>query len=173
LIPSKGVFDLFDAYTLLPAELRAEWGLVFVGSGAAMHELQQRAAHEQSGSIKIAGFAQREQLAAYYGLAEALVFPTHTDPWGLVVNEAMACGLPIIASDAAGCTADLVRDGWNGYVVPAGDVRQFAAAMEKIAACKELRSKMAEHSLELIAQYSPEACATGIANAVLSRGRAH
>ena len=69
------------------------------------------------------GFAQREQLPAYYALADVFVFPTHTDPWGLVVNEAMACGLPVISSDAAGCAADLVESGWNGRVFPAGDIQ--------------------------------------------------
>ena len=63
----------------------------------------------------------------------AFVFPSHTDTWGLVVNEAMACGLPVISSEAAGCTADLVQDDWNGRVVRRGDVRSLASAMEELA----------------------------------------
>ena len=74
------------------------------------------------------------------------VFPSHTDPWGLVVNEAMACGLPVISSDAAGCTADLVEDNWNGRVVRRGDVAQLASAMEELgqrsgAACADGKSQ--------------------------------
>ena len=69
--------------------------------------------------IRFAGFAQREQLAIYYALAEMLILPTYTDTWGLVVNEAMACGLPVIVSRAAGCAADLVTENWNGLLVPA------------------------------------------------------
>ncbi len=76
------------------------------------------------GAVCFPGFAQREDLAGLYALAEALVLPTHSDPWGLVVNEAMACGLPIIVSSVAGCAADLVEDGWNGYVVPPRDVEK-------------------------------------------------
>ncbi len=74
-------------------------GLVFVGDGPARSALLQCAAVINPGSIHFAGFAQRELLPAYYALADAFVFPTHTDPWGLVVNEAMACGLPVISSE--------------------------------------------------------------------------
>ena len=94
-------------------------------------------------------------------------FPSHTDPWGLVVNEAMACGLPVIASDAAGCTADLVEDDWNGRVVRRGDVAQLASAMEELGRDSALRARMGNHSQERILRYSPEACAAGIARAAL------
>jgi glycosyltransferase involved in cell wall biosynthesis len=107
-------------------------------------------------------------------LAEAFVFPSHTDPWGLVVNEAMACGLPVISSDAAGCTADLVEDNWNGRVVGRGDVEQLAAAMEELGRDPALRARMGNYSQERILRYSPEACADGIASAAVSpRVRGH
>ncbi len=170
LVPEKGVFDLLQAYGTLAATLREEIGLVFTGDGVARSELQRLAADVNPGCIQFAGFAQREPLAAYYALAEVLVFPTHTDPWGLVVNEAMACGLPIIASSAAGCAADLVEDGWNGHVIRAGDIGQLASAMAEMAGQTELRSLMGQRSRQRLLQYSPEACATGIAEAVLSRG---
>ena len=69
--------------------------------------------------VSVVGFVQKNALPAYYSLADVLVFPTQSDPWGLVVNEAMACGSPVIATDVAGCAADLLKDGWNGVVVPA------------------------------------------------------
>lgn len=173
LVPEKGVFDLLDAYGKLSAELRAEIGLVFVGEGVARSELSRRADDIVPGRIHHAGFAQREQLGAYYALADVLVFPSRTDPWGLVVNEAMACGLPVISTEAAGCTADLVEDNWNGRIVCSGDVGQLASAMEELARNPVLRSRMGNHSRERIQGYSPEACASGIANAVLSCGAPH
>ena len=133
LVAEKGIFDLLDAYQALAPSVRDEMGLVFVGDGAARSALQQRAAAINHGLIQFAGFAQRESLPAYYALADALVFPTHTDTWGLVVNEAMACGLPVISSDAAGCVADLVESGWNGRVVSAGDIGQLSSAMDELA----------------------------------------
>lgn len=168
LVPEKGVFDLLDAYGKLSAEMRAEVGLVFVGEGTARSELGRRANDIMPGSIQFAGFAQREQLASYYALADVFVFPSHTDPWGLVVNEAMACGLPVISSEAAGCTADLVEDNWNGRVVRGGDVKQLASAMEDLASDSARRSQMGNNSRESILRYSPEACAAGIAGAILS-----
>jgi glycosyltransferase involved in cell wall biosynthesis len=107
-------------------------------------------------------------LATYYALAETFVFPTHTDPWGLVVNEAAACGLPIIASNVAGCVPDLLEDHWNGRVIPASDVTRLAIAMEEVASDTELRAVMGQRSRDRIHQYSPQACAAGIAEGVLS-----
>jgi glycosyltransferase involved in cell wall biosynthesis len=147
-------------------------GLVFVGEGLARSALLEGAAATNPGSIQLAGFAQREHLAAYYALADVFVFPTHTDPWGLVVNEAMACGLPIVCSNAAGCVSDLVESGWNGHVFSAGDVGQLAYAMNELARNTELRSIMGQHSRERIEQYSPEACAAGIVSAALHSGDA-
>jgi glycosyltransferase involved in cell wall biosynthesis len=172
LILGKGVFDLLEAYMLQTPELRSQWGLVFVGNGAALSELQTRASGITWGSVQFAGFAHREQLAVYYGLADVFLFPTHTDPWGLVVNEAMACKLPVIISDAAGCAEDLVQAGWNGYRFTSGDITQLAAFMKNIASDQQSRHEMGEHSYERIQQYSPEICANGIAVAALSQRNA-
>jgi glycosyltransferase involved in cell wall biosynthesis len=167
LVLEKGTIDLLRAYASLPAGLRDEVGLVFVGDGPALSELRRRAVGIQPGAICFTGFAHREQLAAYYALADALVFPTHTDPWGLVVNEALACGLPVISSAAAGCTEDLVEDGWNGRVVAAGDIQPLVFAMTELACNPALRSLMAFRGRERIQQFSPEAWAAGMADAAL------
>ena len=168
LMKEKGIFDLLEAYCMLPPELKRQIGLVFVGDGPARPELCRRV-RDESGLILLAGFAQRERLAAYYALAESLVFPTHADAWGLVVNEAMACGLPVICSDAAGCAKDLVRGCGNGLIVPANDVAQLSAAMAEVAVDDELRTCMGQRSRERIRSYSPEVCAAGIAEAILAR----
>ena len=164
LVPEKGVFELLQAYGTLSADLKEQIGLVFVGDGVARSELVERAPK----GVQFKGFTQRDELAGYYAMAEAFVFPTHSDPWGLVVNEAMACGLPIIASSAAGCVADLVQDGWNGCVVSPGNVEELALAMTTLASDENLRSTMGERSRQRIAAYSPQACAAGIARAVIS-----
>jgi len=166
LVPSKGVFDLLDAYTSLQPEIRDAVGLVFVGDGEAEAELTRRGSHIQRGEVRCLGFAHREQLPEFYGLADAFVFPTHTDPWGLVVNEAMACGLPVIATSVAGCVPDLVQDGWNGLVVPAGEVAALSKAMEVLARDCSLRERMAANSRERIQQYSPALWAEGMAAVV-------
>ena len=120
------------------------------------------------GAVCFTGFAQREDLARLYALGEGLVLPTYSDPWGLVVNEAMACGLPIIVSSVAGCSADLVEDGWNGYVVPAGDTDKLSVAMNSLLRQPELKQRMSARSCERILHYSPEACADGLAAAAVA-----
>jgi glycosyltransferase involved in cell wall biosynthesis len=172
MVAEKGVFDLLHAYHTLPARLREEVGLVFVGEGAARSGLSSLAAKINPGLVHFAGFVQREDLPVYYALADALVFPTHTDAWGLVVNEAMACGLPVICSRAAGCVEDLMRDQWNGRLVCPGDTESLASAMHELGCDASFRSAMGTRSQEQIAGYSPEACAAVIAAAVLSRGDA-
>ncbi|MGH9504276.1 MAG: glycosyltransferase family 4 protein [Terriglobales bacterium] len=170
LVREKGVFDLLEAYGKLTPALRAAVGLVLVGDGTARAELTRRASAIEPGQVRCTGFVHRDQLAGYYALAETFVFPSHTDTWGLVVNEAMACGLPVISSDAAGCTADLVQNGWNGRVIVRGDVVQLAAAMDELARDITVPLRMGNHSRERILKYSPEACASGIAQASLSAG---
>lgn len=168
LVAEKGIFDLVRAYGELSPELRKNIGLVLVGDGLERSSLLQHAAAINPGSIYLAGFSQREELASYYALADVFILPTHSDPWGLVVNEAMACGLPVICSDAAGCGADLVESGWNGRIFAAGDVGQLARAMNELANEAELRSLMGQRSRARIEQYSPDAWAAGLAGAVLS-----
>lgn len=165
IIAEKGVFHLLEAYAQLPPELRSAMGLVFVGDGTARTELTTEAAKVVPGTVVLPGFAQRDQLAAFYALGEVLVFPTLSDPWGLVVNEAMACGLPIIATDVAGCTADLVHDGENGYVIPSADVGRLTEAMAAFARDAQLTSRMGERSASRIEAFSPESCAAGLAMA--------
>ncbi|MGA2964997.1 MAG: glycosyltransferase family 4 protein [Terriglobales bacterium] len=168
LVPEKGVFDLLQAYAKLESGLRSEVGLVFAGDGVAREKLAQQAKRIAPGTISFPGFAQREDLALLYALAEALALPTHSDPWGLVVNEAMACGLPIIVSNVAGCAADLVEDGWNGYVVPPRDPPKLSVAIDALARQPGLRQAMSVRSSERIRNYSPEACAAGLAAAAIS-----
>jgi glycosyltransferase involved in cell wall biosynthesis len=171
LVPEKGVFDLLEAYAKLESGLRSEVGLVFAGDGVSREELVRQAKRISPGLVCFPGFAQREDLAGLYAVAEALVLPTHSDPWGLVVNEAMACGLPIVVSTVAGCTADLVEDRWNGYVVPPRDSEKLSVAIDSLVRQPELRQQMSARSWERIQYYSPEACADGLGEAAVSGGR--
>jgi len=148
--------------------VRNEVGLVFAGDGVSREELTQLAKRIEPGRVCFPGFAQREKLAGLYALAETLVLPTHSDTWGLVVNEAMACGLPIIVSSVAGCAADLVEDGWNGYVVPPRDSEKLSVAINALVRHPELKQRMSAGSSERIRNYTPGACADGLAAAVIS-----
>lgn len=162
LVPEKGVFDLLAAYATLEPSLREQIALVLAGDGRSRPELEKQAAAISPGTVIFAGFAQRNALAEYYALAETLVMPTHSDPWGLVVNEAMSCGLPVILSDVAGCARDLVEHDWNGKLAPAKNVPSLANAMEELARDSRKRTEMAANSLVRIAMYTPTRWAAGI-----------
>jgi glycosyltransferase involved in cell wall biosynthesis len=166
MVTAKGIFELLEAYAQLDAEVRRQIGLVFVGDGPELATMKERAATIAPGKIQFVGFVHREELAEFYALADALIFPTYSDTWGLVVNEAMACGLPVIVSEVAGCVNDLVQDGWNGIVVSPADASRLAAAMARLAADSELRKKMASNSQQRIVEYSPAAWAEGVVRAV-------
>ena len=166
LVKAKGVLDLLDAYSGLSPELRAGVGLVFVGDGPLRADLEVMARSVFPGSVHFPGFIHRDELPSYYSLAECLVLPTHSDTWGMVVNEAMACGLPVICASVAGCAADLVKS--NGRIVASGDVLGLREAMLEIASDPGLRKYMSEQSRILIRNYSPKCCADGIAEAVLT-----
>ncbi|HZW05412.1 MAG TPA: glycosyltransferase family 4 protein [Candidatus Nitrosotalea sp.] len=166
LVREKGVFELLSAYATLREPLRREVGVVFAGDGMCRKEIELQAGAITPGTIRVAGFAHREQLAAYYALAETLILPTYTDTWGLVVNEAMACGLPVILSRTAGCAPDLVRENWNGLLVAPGDAVTLAAAMETLGSRPELCVTMGARSLERIAAFSPAQWSAGVVQAI-------
>jgi glycosyltransferase involved in cell wall biosynthesis len=166
LIEEKGVFDLLAAYAKLDEPTRTQIGLVFVGDGAARAGLARRASQIEPGVVKFCGWVHRERISELYALADAFIFPTYSDPWGLVVNEAMACSLPIVASDVAGCVADLVRVSENGFIFRPGDVDAMVEAMSALAEQPELAKRMGTRSFEMIQAYSPEACAAGFATAI-------
>jgi glycosyltransferase involved in cell wall biosynthesis len=166
LVKEKGVFDLLSAYAKLDESIRSQIGLVFAGDGPACSQLMQSAAHISPGVVTFCGWVHREQMPEIYALAEALVFPTHSDTWGMVVNEAMACGLPVIASAVAGCVPDLVESGWNGFVVAPRNIQGFSEAMQMLFTKPDLAAQMGVRSAQRIEGFTPEACAEGLGKAI-------
>jgi glycosyltransferase involved in cell wall biosynthesis len=75
------------------------------------------------------GFQTTERLIELYALADRAVVPSRAETWGVIVNEALACGCPVVTTDAVGAAYDLIEDGVNGYVVPVGDVAALAEAL--------------------------------------------
>jgi glycosyltransferase involved in cell wall biosynthesis len=118
------------------------------------------------------------ELRSLYAACDVLVVPsiatpTFREPWGLVINEAMNRGLPVIASDAVGAAAGgLVRDGHNGVVVPAGDRDALAAAIDRLAAEPALRARLGEAGAQDVRAYTYDAWAEGFSAALSSLGLA-
>jgi len=108
--------------------------------------------------VSFAGFLNQSQIPAAYALCDALVLPSDGgETWGLVVNEAMACGLPAIVSDQVGCGPDLIVPGKTGFVFPLGDVEALASQMLQMANDPALLAKMGADAAKMINDYSPAA----------------
>jgi glycosyltransferase involved in cell wall biosynthesis len=105
------------------------------------------------------GFVNQSELPAIYAAADVIIAPS-VETWGLVVNEAMACGLPAVVSDAVGCGPDLVEEGRTGAVFPLGDTASFARAIERVLDLDPACSRTAIS--EKMSVYSPRRAAQGI-----------
>lgn len=176
LVGLKGVFDLVDAFGLL-REHGVDATLLLVGDGIDEPKIRERAA-VLGDRVVFAGFRQKDQMPKWYSAADVLVFPTLGDPYGMVVDEAMACGLPIISTSAVGELGDRVQEGRNGFIVSPEDPVTLAAAMERISADPRGRSDMGAESRKMIDGHTPERWASDFESAVagilaLPRRRAH
>jgi glycosyltransferase involved in cell wall biosynthesis len=169
LIERKHPLDLVRAAALLRKK-GVELEVAFAGSGELEGGLR-RAAGETGVPAVFHGFVNQSALPATYTAADMLVLPSDArETWGLVVNEAMACGLPAVVSDAVGCGPDLVEEGATGAVFPLGDVEGLARAIERTLAIDPARRR--EAVAAKIAQYSPRRTAQGIMDAAARLGRA-
>jgi glycosyltransferase involved in cell wall biosynthesis len=149
-------------------------GGAVVGSASAAHALDEPALDER-GVLSLDPVPPGE-LRNFYAAADVLVVPsiptrTFREPWGLVVNEAMNRGLPVIASDAVGAAAGgLVQAGRNGLVVPAGEAVALAAALRELAGDARLRTRMGEAARADVSAYTYDAWAGGFSEALAELG---
>jgi glycosyltransferase involved in cell wall biosynthesis len=154
LLDVKGVSVLLDAFRRLNAEIGEEASLLVVGDGA--DEARYRAETADLPNVVFRGFVQAQELPEMYALADALVFPTLGDAFGLVVEEALAAGLPVISTTSAGDIKErLLHDG-PGRVVEAGNPGALASEMKELATDADLRNQLASRSWERVEDLSPQ-----------------
>ena len=150
-IHRKGFDVLLEAMTRLPKNV----GCYFVGGQPTEEYLQLVESHHLD-HVHFVGFCNKTALAKYYQAADLFVLPTREDIWGLVINEAMANGLPVITTDRCIAGLELVQDGENGYIVPAGDAQILADRMKVVLEDETVLSRMRVRSLRRIAGYTVE-----------------
>jgi glycosyltransferase involved in cell wall biosynthesis len=172
----KGIAELLDAVSQLrhtAARLRV------VGNGSLGEEVRRRAA--ELGNVDVVGYVPQADLPGEMARATCLVLPSVTtrrdrEPWGMVVNEAMHAGLPVVASTAVGAAAaGLVRDGHNGFVVPERDVAALAGALERLSADPALARRMGKAARRDVGAFTHARMAEAFEAAVehaVSAGRA-
>jgi glycosyltransferase involved in cell wall biosynthesis len=157
-LPRKRADDLLHAYERLLETLpdnAVPPYLLFVGDGELRARVEAEAQAKGLGAVLFLGFRNQTELAAFYDLCDVFVLPSIHEPWGLVVNEVMAAGRPVIVGDEVGCAADLVQPGRNGFTIRAGDVEALAQALYRIVtADPDARRRMNATSREIIAGWS-------------------
>lgn len=156
-IPKKNIDGLLRGYAWFAARRTDAPDLVLCGDGELRESLRALAA-----SLGIAqrvhwpGFVQYPELPTYYALAEAFILASTTEQWGLVVNEAMASGLPVLVSSRCGCAPDLVREGENGFLFDPRSPEAIAEACARLPSEADALKRMGARSREIIAQFTPD-----------------
>ena len=161
LVPEKGIEVLTEAFRIAGVEA----ALAFAGTGPIRPTVG-----------TTLGQVPKQDLPALYSAADTLVLPslrtaTFTEPWGLVVNEAMLQGTPVITSDAVGAAAGgLVQDGRNGLVVPQNDVTKLSEAIRTLTSDPDLAVRLGHNARHDVAPYTPEAWVAGMQRALKATG---
>ena len=146
-------------------EAGGSWPLVLVGDGPEAGALKALAAASPYGAdVLFPGMKSSQALLPFYAFAGCFVLPSVREPWGLVVNEAMASGLPVLVSDVCGCGPDLVSAGLNGFLFSPTDGDVLSALLHKLEHMGAAqRERMGRCSSEMIAQFSPERLGRAVA----------
>ena len=162
--------DLLEAYARLSPNGVQEPHpyLLFVGDGETRPELEARVRRFGWSSVRFLGFINQTELSRFYDLCDIFVLPSEDEPWGLVVNEVMNAGKPVIVSDQVGAGPDLVEEGKNGFIVPVGEVSALAERLRMLTTNPDRAQEMGQESLSLISRWDFEADYHGLMQAVKS-----
>jgi glycosyltransferase involved in cell wall biosynthesis len=166
----KQPFFALDVAERVAAVLRRRVSILYVGTGELEPVLRERAEHCRNVDVKCHGFADQAELPRLYGACRVFLFPTLWDPWGVVVNEACASGLPVVSSPHAGTVGEIIKDGVNAFVRPL-EIESWALAVGELLTNEDLYSSFSNASYALVSGHSFEAAAAGIVNAVLTAHR--
>jgi glycosyltransferase involved in cell wall biosynthesis len=151
LVERKDPFTLLKAYERMRHRDRA--AVVFMGDGVLREPLERYAREHDLGGARFIGFVNQAAIPKHYAMADVFVLPSTYEPRGAVINEAMACGLPVVVTDRCGSIGDIVLGGDNAFVYPAGDAAALAEVMDRLTEDAELRRRMGERSREIIATW--------------------
>lgn len=161
----KGVLELYHAFKEVSEELRHDWQLVLIGNGPLKEELV------QTRNIVFRDFVQPSELPALAIEAGALVLPSRSEAWGVVLHEFAAAGLPLISTDAAGAITAYVKEGYNGFVHRRNDKDSLKGVLRKLFAQHDVTLlEMGKRSHELSKQISPDTWAATLAHIMGGEG---
>lgn len=163
LLARKNLLVLLKAFKMLA---RSDWGLVVVGDGPMKDEHMEYYRANGIANVFFKGHQDLEQLTKYYIASDIFVLPSVREVWGLVINEAMASGLPVLCSRNAGAARDLVRDGVNGYVFDPKDAKTLRDKLILLVDDAGKRENMGKESMRIISEFTPQKSAADLLKAV-------
>jgi glycosyltransferase involved in cell wall biosynthesis len=159
-----GAFDLVKAFEKLQDVNQVS--LVFVGDGKEKHILEKYVKDKEIKNVIFAGFKNQTELPKYYQVADIFVLPSHTEQWGMAINEAMYFDTAIVASGQVGAAYDLIRDGENGYKVPVAKADVLAGYLRNLIRDRELLHSMKIESRRIIQDWNLETAVSGVLDAL-------
>lgn len=131
-VETKGIQELYQAFEEVSREMEHDWTLTLVGTGPLLQHFQ------ASERVKITGFVQPDQLPALAALAGCFVLPSRYEPWGVVLHEFAAAGLPLIASDACGSATAFIRHGYNGFIFPGANTAELKRVLRQLFSLSDI-----------------------------------
>lgn len=152
----KGLQILIEAFEQTQKNCNFEVSLLVLGDGVDECEFKNTCYENGIKNVVFLGFRQREEIPNYFNVSDVFVFPTLGDPYGLVVDEAMASSLPVISSSSAGEITDRIEDGVTGFIVPPENSTALYEKMLILANDKALRIHMGKISASKISDHTPE-----------------
>ena len=151
MIPRKGYDILAKACKYLNSKVK-----IIIAGGYPEDNVKQIIEENHITNMKFIGFKKKDELAKYFAASDIFVLPTRYDIWGLVINESMSFGLPIISTDKCAAADELINIFDNGIIVPIEDEKQLAKAIDTLANDKNLRLRYGKNSLNGIKDYTIE-----------------
>lgn len=148
--------QLIEAYAALTKMVSSKPYLVIVGDGEERKTLEAQVAELKLADVRFAGFQNQSKLPAYFRMADVFVLPSQHEPWGLIVNEAMAAGCAVVASSDVGSVHDLITNGVEGFVYPVGDVPALTHALGRVLESSEIAAKMGDAARKRMTTWSFE-----------------
>ncbi|UOW67243.1 glycosyltransferase family 4 protein [Paraclostridium bifermentans] len=149
----------FDVLIKAWKNINSNYNLLIIGGGEKKKEYEEQIKNLNLKNIKIIDFMRKKELDDFYMASDLFVLPTREDVWGLVINEAMALGLPIITTDKCIAGLELVEKDVNGFIVPVDDEIELANKINVVLNNIDIKHKMGKSSLEKIKPYTIEKCA--------------